>query len=352
MRPSGRPGSACLLLAVLTLTPGRPLRRRWAVLVAAAVPVAAYVVWLVLSLPGADDALARTLVRATVLGPALVACLVAAFVGATVAHRRTDDREELLATRLVALGIGAAAAGWVLLEVLPRVVSRDPAVSGAVLGLLLVPLLVGSLGDRGDPLPRRRDRAGRASGARAGPRRGPGRACAFVGHRRGASTWPPTSPVGSMLAGGLVGPGPPPRGGRAAAVGCAGWSTATGTSRAAWSPTCAASTRWRAPEEALGETLDLLARRLHLSYAAIEVFGTDGAPAVTPTVGAPRGHAGHRRPRRGRHRPRSAAPGGGPGARPVRSRRPTPPRGRRHPGGRARPGGARSTASSSAPAST
>ena len=46
------------------------------------------------------------------------------------------------------------------------------------------------------------------------------------------------------------------------------------------------------PGEALPETLDLLTRRLHLSHAAIEVFGTDGEPAVTAEVGR---HPGERR---------------------------------------------------------
>jgi signal transduction histidine kinase len=41
-----------------------------------------------------------------------------------------------------------------------------------------------------------------------------------------------------------------------------------------------------APEESLQEMLALLARRLHLSYAAIDVFATASSPAVTTSTGA------------------------------------------------------------------
>lgn len=282
----GAAGLGCLLLAVLTLTPGGPLRRRWAVTAAAAMPVAAYVVWLALSLPGADDALARTLARATVLVPALVACLGAALVGATVAHRRTDDREELLATRLVLLGIGAATAGWALLEVLPRVVSTDPAVPGAVLGLLLVPLLVGSLGiavtryrvDEIEPAVRRALVQALVV-ALAG--------AAFVAIAAALDLAADIS-VGSMMVGGLAALVLLP-----VAVALQRWARRLVYGDRDFPRRVVSDLRrldpLAPPGEALGETLDLLTRRLHLSHAAIEVFGTDGAPAVTTKVGRSRG---------------------------------------------------------------
>ena len=54
------------------------------------------------------------------------------------------------------------------------------------------------------------------------------------------------------------------------------WSTATATSRGRSSPSCAGSTRRRRPPRRVAETLELLSRRLRLSYAAIDVPAADG----------------------------------------------------------------------------
>ena len=89
-----------------------------------------------------------------------------------------------------------------------------------------------------------------------------------------------------------------------------------------------------APEEALGETLTLLSRRLRLSYAAIEVFATGDRPRS----GTPRGTPVTVDLVVGGTQPRPAAARGRAGPRPVRPRRPATPRGRRRPGRRARPG--------------
>ena len=236
-------GLGCLLLAVLTVTSTGPLRRPLAVAVSAATPVAGYLAWLALALPGTDDGVARAHVVATVLTPALLACLPAALLGAWVAHRRTDDREERLATRLVLLGIGTAVTAWAMLEVLPRAVSRDPAVPGSVLGLLLVPVLVGSLGVAvaryrvGDIEPAVRRALVQVVGvALVG--------AVFVGLRRSARRGlRRLRGVDAGRRAGGTGSCCPRR--WPCSAGCAGWSTATGTSRDRSCPTCARSTRRR-----------------------------------------------------------------------------------------------------------
>jgi two-component system, NarL family, sensor kinase len=279
-------GVGCMLLAVLALTSGGPLPGRRAAVAAYGVPVVGYLVWLAVALGGDDDPLTRVQSAATVLAPALLACLPVAVLAASVAHRRTREREELLATRLVVLGVGTVVVAWTMLEVLPRAVSRDPAVPGPVLALLLLPVLLGSLGvavsgyriTEIEPTVRRGLVQG-AGVALVG--------AAFVG-LVGALDVASDVAVGSMLVGGLaallllpVGIGLQRRV-RGLVYGDREF------------PGRVVSDLRRldtlgAPEEALRETLDLLARRLHLSHAAIEVFATGTSEAVRISVGEARG---------------------------------------------------------------
>lgn len=282
----GAAGLGCLLLAVLTVTTAGPLRRPPAVAVSAATPVAGYLAWLALALPGTADGVARAHVVATVLTPALLACLPAALLGAWVAHRRTDDREERLATRLVLLGVGTAVAAWAMLEVLPRAVSRDPAVPGSVLGLLLVPVLVGSIGVAvaryrvGDIEPAVRRALVQVVGvALVG--------AVFVG-LVGALDVASDVSVGSMLVGGLAALALLP-----AAVALQRWVRRLVYGDPDFPRRVVSDLRsldpQAAPEEALRETLELLTRRLHLSHAAIEVFPSADSGPVTTVIGRPRG---------------------------------------------------------------
>ena len=96
-----------------------------------------------------------------------------------------------------------------------------------------------------------------------------------------------------------------------------------------------------APEDALREALELLARRLHLSFAAVDVLATPTSGPIAAAIGAPTGTpatvdlsvGGTTRgtpPGRGRRRPR-----------PVRTGGPAAARGRGDPGRRPRAGGHR-----------
>ena len=92
------------------------------------------------------------------------------------------------------------------------------------------------------------------------------------------------------------------------------------------------------PEEALRETLEVLARSLRLSYASIEVAAGPGTDRISTSIGEPRGQ----------QTAIDLSAGGAalgvlrlevdPVARPVRPPRPAPARGRGQPGRRARPG--------------
>jgi hypothetical protein len=93
-----------------------PVRRRAAVLVGAVVaPAAGYAAWLGLSLDDADSAPARLQALGTVAAPALWASVPALLVAAVLAYARARRREDVLATRLVLLGLGAGLGAWILL---------------------------------------------------------------------------------------------------------------------------------------------------------------------------------------------------------------------------------------------
>ena len=148
----------------------------------------------------------------------------------------------MLATRLVLLGVGCGVVGWAVLEVLPRVVARDPAVPGSVVTIYLVPVLLGSLGiavsrfrlDEIEP-PVRRAAVQVAVAALVGS--------AFIVLVRAVDFASDIS-AESMLAGGLVAlvllPWRSP-----CSAARAGSCTATASCRDAWCPTCAGSTRDR-----------------------------------------------------------------------------------------------------------
>ena len=238
---------------------------------------------------------------------------------------------EHLATRLVLLGACTAVTARAMLEVLPRV--RRDLLPWSVLGLLLI------FGGAAWALPSPATGSARSSllsDVRSSSRgRGTGRS----GLRRpvGALDLASDISVESMLAGGLVALLLLPaavalqRCVRRLVYGDRDFPRRVVSDLRSLDPLAAS-------EDALRETLELLTRRLHLSFAAIEVFA---------------------RPTPVRSRRRSADPRDTPvtvdlavggtalgrlrlevdPARPLRTRRPPAPRGRRHPGRCPRPGG-------------
>jgi signal transduction histidine kinase len=281
----GAAGLGSLLLAVLCMSAAGPLRGRLAVVAAYAVPVVSYLVWLAVALAQHAPGLSRTHAVASVLTPALLACLPAVLVAALLAHRRATEREEMLATRLVLLGVGCGVVGWAVLEVLPRVVARDPAIPGSVLTILLVPILLGSLGIAVSRY--------RLSEIEPAVRRTLVQAvvlvlagAAFVGLVRAVDVASDIA-VGSMLVGGLAALLLLP-----AAVALQRWVRRQVYGDREMPRRVVSDLRrldpLAAPEAVLQETLDLLARRLHLSYAAIEVAATDASEPIETSVGRAR----------------------------------------------------------------
>ena len=284
-------GLGCALLAALTLT-GTPAwlgRHPWAVVAPCLVPAMGWAVWLLAARdrlaaggPGAWQA------WATLVGPGLLATVPAILVVTAWAHVRAEGREDRLATRLALIGVGGGVAGWLLLGQVPQWLTGDPLVPWSVLALLVVPVAGGcatvAIGryrlDEIEPTVRRAV-VQVAVAALVGT--------AFIVLVRAVDLASDVS-VESMLAGGLV----------ALLLLPVALGLQRGARRLVYRdrelPRRVVSDLRRldpmtAPEEALTEMLTLLARRLHLCYAAIEVFATASSdPVVTSTgvsVGVP-----------------------------------------------------------------
>jgi two-component system, NarL family, sensor kinase len=278
-------GLVALMLAVALLT--RPEGRgRGVTAVLLAAPAVGYAVWVAALSDGADSALERQWVLATVWAPALWAAVPALLVIATLAHLRARGRSDVLATRLALLGVGAGVGAGLVLGPVPDLLSGAPLLSEDVLvlfggGLVVACVAVAAARYRlGEIEPR--------------VRRGLVQAlvlvvvgAAFAGAVRAVDAAADIS-AGSMLAGGLL----------ALLLLPAGVAVQRTVRRVVYGdrefPHRVVSDLRRldaltAPEDALGEALELLARRLHLSYAAVEVLATPTSGPIAAAVGAPAG---------------------------------------------------------------
>ena len=278
-------GLVALVLAVALLTrPGAG--GRWVTGALLAVPLLGYVVWLTARLGSTETPLERLSVLATVWAPALWAAVPALLVAATLAHARARDRTDVLATRLALLGVGAGVAACLVLGPAPQLLTGAPLVRQDVLTLvgggLALACVAAAAGHYhlGEIEPR--------------VRRGLVQAlvlvvvgAAFVGLVRAADAAADIS-VGSMLAGGLL----------ALLLLPAAVAVQRSVRRVVYGdrefPHRVVSDLRRldaltAPEDALREALELLARRLHLSFAAVDVLATPTAGPVAAAIGTPVG---------------------------------------------------------------
>jgi signal transduction histidine kinase len=277
-------GMAALVLAVALLTPpGRRGRVATALLVLA--PLLAAVAWVAVQWPGAPVPTRRAAL-ATLGAPALWVTVPAMLVAGLLAHLRAGRRGDVLATRLALLGVGAAVGLWLVLGPGPALVTGAAAVRQDLLVLLAGVVAVAcvaaaSAGWRLEEIEPRL-RRGLVQGlvlVVVG--------AVFAAVVRAVDLATDVS-VGSMLLGGVAALLLVP--------------AAVGVQRAARRvvygdrefPHRMVSELRRldvvtAPEDTLREALELLARRLHLSFAAVDVRATPTVGALTASVGDPSG---------------------------------------------------------------
>lgn len=277
-------GLTALMLSVALLT--RPSARgRWVLAVLLAAPAVGYAVR-VAAFSGDGSELERQWVLASVWAPVLWVAVPALLVVATLAHLRARERADVLATRLALLGVGAGVGAWLVLGPAPGLLTGAP-----LLRLDLLLLFCGGLAVACVAVA-----AGHYHLAEIEPRvrRGLVQAlvlvvvgAAFVGVVRAVDVAADIS-VGSMLAGGLL----------ALLLLPAGVAVQRAVRRLVYGdrefPDRVVSDLRRldaltAPEDALREALELLARRLHLSYAAVDVLATPTSGPIAAAVGASTG---------------------------------------------------------------
>ncbi|NYE35081.1 signal transduction histidine kinase [Nocardioides cavernae] len=272
-------GLVALLVCVASLVPTP--RRALLLPAVAGVPLLGYASWLAARL-GGTSAVERAQVLATVAVPALWATVPAALLLATRAHARAATRDDVLASRLVLLGLAAGLGAWVLLGQVPLLVTGQAPLSPYVLDAGSAAVALACLGVAaahyrlGEIEPRVRRWLVQALvlvvvGA------------LFVALVRAVDAAVDIS-VGSMLAGGLIALLLLPL---AVVVQRLVRRLVYGDREF---PDRVVSDLRRldavtAPEDALREMLDLLARRLHLSYAAVDVLGTGTSEPIAASTG-------------------------------------------------------------------
>lgn len=280
-------GMVALVVSVARLvrTDGRALR--WVLPgVALVATLAAYGGWLGVALPAARSSPERLMVLGTVAAPALAAAVLLMVLAAALAHARAERREDLLATRLVLLGLGAGVGAWVLLGEVPAVVGVEPPLRGDVLAVLAGGVALGCLAVAVAHY--------RLAEIEPRVRRGLVQAlvlvvvgAAFVALVRAVDLAADIS-AGSMLVGGLV----------ALLLVPVALAVQRTVRRVVYGdrefPHRVVSELRRldagtAPEDALRDVLELLARRLHLSFAAVEVFATPSSEPVAASIGTSSG---------------------------------------------------------------
>ena len=281
-------GLGALLLATLAfVTPEGWLRRHPAAwLLPFAVPFAGYAVWVVAVAQQLDPEAARLQGLATIAGPALVATATAAFAVLVLGYLRARDRQDRLAVRLVLLAIVGGLGVRILLVDVPARVADGPLLPWQLVGLVVVPAVLCCLVaallhyrlDEIEPVVRRtlvQALVATMVGA------------VFVAVVGAVNLASDTS-FGAMLAGGVIALLLLPlavalqRIIRRLVYGDREFPSRVVSELRRLDPLTA-------PTEALQETLRLLARRLRLSYAAIEVFGDPPSNRIETSIGEPRG---------------------------------------------------------------
>jgi two-component system NarL family sensor kinase len=286
----GALGLGALLGTALTLvgTPGWLRRHPWAYAAPYAAPFAGYAVWLLVVAAREESQAARLQSTITVWGPAAVATAAALLAALVLGYLWHPDRDDRLALRLVLLVTAGAVGVRLLLGDLPERLAGRAVLPWNVQALLLAPAVLGCLVVA--ILRYRLDEV------EATVRRALVRAlvAALVGTAFlatvGAVNLASDTSVGAMVAGG--------------AVALLLLPVAVGLNRVLRRvvygdrefPHRVVSELRRLdpltePAEALQEMLALLARRLRLSYAGIEVFGTTPSDRIDTSVGEPHGRA-------------------------------------------------------------
>lgn len=279
-------GIVSLVVSVVHLVDVGDRRRRWMLAAAVLVPLAGYGAWLGMSMDAAGTAPARLQARATVASPVLWAAVPLALIAATLGHARAERREDVLATRLVLLGLVAGVGAWLLLGPLSVVMTGRATLRGDVLGVLSGGVALCCLAAAAAHY--------RLAEIEPRVRRGLVQAlvlvvvgAAFVGSVRAVDLAADIS-VGSVLAGGLI----------ALLLVPVAVAVQRIVRRLAYGdrefPHRVVSDLRRldavtAPEDALREVLELLARRLHLSFAAVDVFATSTTGSITASIGTQSG---------------------------------------------------------------
>ena len=280
-------GIGTLLLAVLLFLPQpAALPRRWAPAVAFGVPLLGYVVWVAAVVWWLEPVAARLQGLITVAGPALTAAVPVALALLGRAVVRAATREDRLAVRLVLLVLLGGLGVRVLLVDLPRRITGSPLLPWEILSLLLAPAVLSCLAaamlryrlDEIEPTVRRTlVQAAVATVVGA----------AFVAVVGAVNLASDTS-FESMVAGGAV----------ALLLLPLAVAVNRGIRRLVYGDPAAAQQvvaelrsldPLTAPTDALRETLALLARRLRLSWAAIEVYGEGPDDRIATAIGEPLG---------------------------------------------------------------
>ena len=281
-------GLGAAAVAALTLArPDTAPRPRGLVLLAVVVfPLAGYAAWLLGPARGLTTEAARLQAQVTVVPPALVVALPTVVALLCWRYARSDDRATTLATRLALIGILGGLVARVLLGDLPQRLTGDPLLPWDVLVLLITPLVLGCLvvavdGSRLDevePTVRRAVVQALAVGLVA---------TSFVAV---AAAVGQASDIGfqSLLAGGVL----------ALLVLPLAVALQRLLRRVVYGdrefPHRVVSELRRlgttSAPEVLTETLSLLARRLRLSYAAIDVQPPAGSEPLQVAIGESRGN--------------------------------------------------------------
>jgi two-component system, NarL family, sensor kinase len=280
-------GAAVVTAMTLTRPSSTPRPRGPVLLAAAALPLAGYAVWLLGPARGLTTEAARLQAQLTVVPPALVVAVPAVVALLCWRYARSGDRATTLATRLALIGILGGVMARVLLGDLPQRLTGEPLLPGEVLVLLITPAVLGCLVvavdgyrlDEVEPTVRRAVVQALAAGLVA---------TSFVAV---AAAVGQASDIGfrSILAGGIL----------ALLVLPLAVALQRVFRRAVYGdrefPHRVVSDLRRlettsAPEAALTETLSLLARRLRLSYAAIDVRPPTGSEPLQVAIGESRGN--------------------------------------------------------------
>jgi signal transduction histidine kinase len=140
-------GLGAAAVAALTLArPDSAPRPRVPVLLAfAAFPLLGYAVWLIGPARALTTESARVQAQVTVVPPALAVALPTVVALLCWRYARSDDRATTLATRLALIGIVGGVVGRILLGDLPQRLTGGPLLPGEVLVLLITPAVLGCL---------------------------------------------------------------------------------------------------------------------------------------------------------------------------------------------------------------